>query len=173
MCLGHSNWTICSLLSQFCSPNFQTFSLLYWGPILITPERGRLKMGKWNSPNQREAKGFQCLGHSNWTICTLLSQFCRKAEYEMFRLLCSHVPSEDLIVVSGEVSGVQVLQFWLASTFSCIFPRLFPYRFYHFSLSPIFGSCLPNDHSGQFELSPLTHLPTLAIFPHPGSHGKA
>ena len=29
---------------NFCTP-------LYWGPILITPEMGRLKMGKWNSHN--------------------------------------------------------------------------------------------------------------------------
>ena len=57
-CLGHSNWTICSLLSHICSPNFPTFSLSYWRrPILITPERGRLKMGKGgkgNSPKMDE-----------------------------------------------------------------------------------------------------------------------
>ena len=29
-CLGHSNWTICSTLSPFCSKRFSTFSLLYW-----------------------------------------------------------------------------------------------------------------------------------------------
>ena len=28
--LGHSNWAICSPLSQFCSENFPTFSLSYW-----------------------------------------------------------------------------------------------------------------------------------------------
>ena len=33
-------------------------------------------MGKWNSPNLNVAQVFQCLGHSNRTICTLLSQFC-------------------------------------------------------------------------------------------------
>ena len=37
-CLGHSNWTSCSPLSPFCPEQFQTFSLSYWGPILITPE---------------------------------------------------------------------------------------------------------------------------------------
>ena len=37
-CLGGSNWTICSPLSQIHSEHFQTFSLSYWGPILITPE---------------------------------------------------------------------------------------------------------------------------------------
>ena len=33
-------------------------------------------MGKWISPNLSVAQVFQCLGHSNWTICNLLSQFC-------------------------------------------------------------------------------------------------
>ena len=37
-CLGPSNWTTCSPLSQFHSEHFQTLSLSYWGPILITPE---------------------------------------------------------------------------------------------------------------------------------------
>ena len=126
-CLGHSNWTICSLLSQLCCPNVPTFFSLsycransyypregmtenrekritqplirqrgialgilsepfpaceanfvhqifqlfhfYPGrPILITPERGRLKIGKGNSPEMDERQGFECLGHSNWTI---------------------------------------------------------------------------------------------------------
>ena len=44
--------------------------------ILITPEEKRLEMGKCNSPNLSVREGFQCLGHSNWTICSLLSQFC-------------------------------------------------------------------------------------------------
>ena len=46
-CMGHSNWTICSRLSQICSPIFPNFSLSYWGPILITPERE--KGGKWEN----------------------------------------------------------------------------------------------------------------------------
>ena len=44
--------------------------------ILITPESGRFKIRKWNSLNLSVRGGFQCLGHSNWTICSLLSQFC-------------------------------------------------------------------------------------------------
>ena len=41
-CLGHSNWTICSPLSPFCSRRFITFSVFHTGrPILITPEGGR------------------------------------------------------------------------------------------------------------------------------------
>ena len=65
-CLGHSNWTICSPLSLFCSPNFQTFQLLYWGDNSYYPrERGGLKMGKWHFPNLSETQDFECLGHSN------------------------------------------------------------------------------------------------------------
>ena len=32
-------------------------------------------MGKWNSPNLGEIQVFQCLGHSNWTICSRLANF--------------------------------------------------------------------------------------------------
>ena len=39
---GHSNWTICSLLSWFCSKTFPTFWALYWGlQFLNTLEGGR------------------------------------------------------------------------------------------------------------------------------------
>ena len=51
----HSTWIICSLLSQFCFSNFQTFSLSYWRANSYYP---RLKMGKWNSPNLSETLGF-------------------------------------------------------------------------------------------------------------------
>ena len=50
-CLGHSNWTICSPLSHFCSEIFPTFSLSYWGAHSYYP-RG-LIMRKGNSPNSR------------------------------------------------------------------------------------------------------------------------
>ena len=35
-------------------------------------------MGEGNSSNQKvdETQGFQCLGHSNWTICIPLNPFC-------------------------------------------------------------------------------------------------
>ena len=53
------------------SPKFSNFYIFILGSsILITPERGRLKMGKWNSPNLSETTGFESLGHSNWTICS-------------------------------------------------------------------------------------------------------
>ena len=74
--LGHSNWTICSPLSPFCSENFPTFPLLYWEANSYYPKEGRLKMGKGNPPTIDETEGFQCLGNSNWTICSPLCQFC-------------------------------------------------------------------------------------------------
>ena len=64
-------------LKQILFPKFFNLYIFILGsPILITPERGRLKMGKWNYPNLSETQGFECLGHSNWTICSLISQFC-------------------------------------------------------------------------------------------------
>ena len=50
-CLGHSNWTICTLLSQFYFPNFTTFSLSYWGAISYYPRRPIMRKG--NSPNSK------------------------------------------------------------------------------------------------------------------------
>ena len=38
-CLWHSNWTICSPLSHFCSHIFSTFTLSYWGAISYYPRR--------------------------------------------------------------------------------------------------------------------------------------
>ena len=76
-CLRHSNWTICNLLSQFCSGIFPCVSPLYWGAHFILPQRAYFR-GWENSPTAKFGKteGFQCLGHSNWTICSLLSPFC-------------------------------------------------------------------------------------------------
>ena len=86
MCLGHPNWTICKNIRQFWSQNFTPFSLLYWRPILITLESEWLKKGKWISPNLSLAPVFQCLGHSNWTICSRLSQCC-STNFPLFPLL--------------------------------------------------------------------------------------
>ena len=71
---GRSNWTICSLLSRFCSKSFPTS--LYWGvQFLITLEP---KMRKGIHSTVNETQGFLYLGHSNWTICSLLRWFCTK-----------------------------------------------------------------------------------------------
>ena len=75
--LGHSNWTICNLLNWFCSRIFPAFTQ---PPIInhfFLPQREEgMKMGKRNSPKVNEIQGFLTLGHSNWTICRLLSWFC-------------------------------------------------------------------------------------------------
>ena len=69
--LGHSNWIICSLLSWFCSKNFQPSWLSYWEvQFLITPERGRKegrkeqgqKMGKRDSSKSEWDPGIPVLG---------------------------------------------------------------------------------------------------------------
>ena len=75
LCLGHSNWTICSLISHFCPKMFENFPLSYWGPILITPDGQLSEKGILPAPKLDETEGFHCLGHSNWTICSLLSPF--------------------------------------------------------------------------------------------------
>ena len=78
--LGHSNGTIRSLLSWFCSQIFPSSNHASHNkptmPILITPERGRQNIRKGNSPKLDETQGLQCRGHSKWTICSLLSWFC-------------------------------------------------------------------------------------------------
>ena len=55
--LGHSNWTICSLLSWFCCNFF---------------------------PKVNETQGFLTMGHSNRTISSPLNWFC----HEVFRSFC-------------------------------------------------------------------------------------
>ena len=45
-CLGHSNWTICSPLSPFCSEKFPTFSLSYWGANSYYPRGLILGVGR-------------------------------------------------------------------------------------------------------------------------------
>ena len=68
------NWQ--SYLSQLYSEKFSSFSPLYWEANSYYP-RG-LKMGKGIHPTSKlnETRGFQCLGHWNWTICNPLSSFC-------------------------------------------------------------------------------------------------
>ena len=46
LCLRHSNWTICSPLSQFCSLIFHTFTLLYWGANSYYPRERKAENGK-------------------------------------------------------------------------------------------------------------------------------
>ena len=53
--------------------NFFSFWLSCWGvPIPYYPR----KMRKWSYPNHSDTQGIVYQGHSNWTICSHLSQFC-------------------------------------------------------------------------------------------------
>merc|ERR1712214_148241 len=55
---------------------FQLFHFHTGRPILITPESQLWEKGNFSTPKLDETEGFQCLGHSNWTICSPLSHFC-------------------------------------------------------------------------------------------------
>ena len=67
--LGHSNWTIFSLFTGFCSKKFHLFTQPPIINIFLLPKRceGRkeqgLKMGKDNSPKGNETQRFMTLGH--------------------------------------------------------------------------------------------------------------
>ena len=78
LCLGHSNWTICRLLSHFCCQTFTISSFSYWKANSYYP-RG-LIMEKWNFPNPKTEwdRGVCVPGLSNWTICSPFSPFCSK-----------------------------------------------------------------------------------------------
>ena len=85
---------------KFCN----LFTFILERPILITPEKGRLKMGKWNSPNLSKAGDFEWLGHSNWTICCLLSWFC-SINFQTFAPLLLERPifiTPDVEIVDGD-----------------------------------------------------------------------
>ena len=47
-------------------------------PIVITPKGQLSEKGILLTPKLDETGGFQCLGHSNWTICSPLNPFCSK-----------------------------------------------------------------------------------------------
>ena len=55
---------------------FTTFHLHTGEPILITPEGQLSEKGILPSQQLNETVGFQCLGHSNWTIWSHWSPFC-------------------------------------------------------------------------------------------------
>ena len=61
--------------AHFVLKIFQLFHLHYGEPILITPEGQLWEKGFLTTPKLIEIVGFQCLGHSNWTICNPLSPF--------------------------------------------------------------------------------------------------
>ena len=72
--LGHSNWTICSLLSWFCFKIFPSSWSLYWRvQFLITPERERGRKeaaGAENGENGFTQKWMRHRGFCTWGIQT-------------------------------------------------------------------------------------------------------
>ena len=82
--LGHSNWTIFSLLNQFCFKKIPTsYPASNNKPFLYTVQRRRkegagAENGKGNFPKVNDTKRCMTLGHLNWTIYSLLSRFCHK-----------------------------------------------------------------------------------------------
>ena len=56
--------------------NFSNFFTFILGSQFLLPQRANY--GSWENfpfPNMDETEGFECLGHSNRTICSPLSQF--------------------------------------------------------------------------------------------------
>ena len=72
---------------------FQLFHFYTGRPILITPEGQYWEKGNLLTSKVDETEGFQCLWHSNWTICILLNIFCS----EIFQLFHLHTGEPNLI----------------------------------------------------------------------------
>ena len=75
--LGHSNWTIWSLLNWLCSKKFPTFCPSYWEvQLLITPETGRKEAAgtengeKGITQKLRRHRGFCTWGIQNGLLAT-------------------------------------------------------------------------------------------------------
>ena len=77
-CLGLSNWTISSSLNPLYPRNFSNSTLSFWEANSYYPRGPIMGKGNFPTPKLNETEGFQCLGLSNWTICSPLSPFCPK-----------------------------------------------------------------------------------------------
>ena len=79
VCLGHSNWTICCLLSQFILVNFPIFPLLYRGSNSYYPREGKAENGKreFSQPCHRSIRWvsilfniyFVWISRTSWACC--------------------------------------------------------------------------------------------------------
>ena len=58
-----------------CSTTMTLVMVRSTGSGVVIPQR---ETGKRNAAYRDEIQGFYCLGHSNWTICHLIGQFCAK-----------------------------------------------------------------------------------------------
>ena len=72
--------------APFVREIFLPFHLQTGELILITPQGQLSEKEVPSTPKLDETEGFQCLGHSNWTICSPLSHFC-------FQIFASFSPS--------------------------------------------------------------------------------
>ena len=78
-CHGHSIWTICIPLSHFFPKIFPTFFTFILGGQFLLPQRPNNWKRKFTQLKKLdESEGFECHGHSIWTICIPLSHFCPK-----------------------------------------------------------------------------------------------
>ena len=62
--------------TPFVLENFQLFHF-HTGSQFLLPQRANY--GSWENfpfPNMDKTEGIECLGHSNWTICSPLSPLC-------------------------------------------------------------------------------------------------
>ena len=80
---GFSTWGIQTGPFAACGADFVQliFHLFYFHTgesNYLLPQREGLEMRKGIPPTVSETQGFQYLGHSNWTICRLLTLFCPK-----------------------------------------------------------------------------------------------
>merc|ERR1739836_54140 len=86
-CLGHSNWTICSPLSPFCSEKFPSFSLSYWGANSYYPRGPIMGVGRISPfPIWMRQRGLSAWGIQTGPFAALSAHFV----LENFQLLPFH-----------------------------------------------------------------------------------
>ena len=79
LCQGHSNFKL-DHLQPFKPLLFwkfsNSFTCILGSPFLLPQRANYEKREILPTSNMDETEGFQCLGLSNWTICSPLSPFC-------------------------------------------------------------------------------------------------
>ena len=88
-CLGHSNWPICRTLSLFYPRILWNLWIIFrhisaWGiqtgPFAALWANFVFKLFKLVN----FIRVSKCLGHSNWPICSILSQFCSQIWFNLW-----------------------------------------------------------------------------------------
>ena len=75
-CLRHSNSTIRSLEATFFLRFFNFFTFILGGQLSLPQRAINRKSGSLPTSKWKGTGDFQCLRHSNWTICSLGSSSC-------------------------------------------------------------------------------------------------